>query len=323
MKNNTIKKCLVIGGAGFVGEYLIEQLFADDYEVHATKLAKEVISSQHCIEHDLDILDYNQTVSLLAEIKPATIVLLAAQSSVALSWEIPQRTVEINVLGPINILEAIRVLGIKTRLLLVGSSEQYGIVASQDIPITENHQTSPMNPYAISKTSQELFGHLYLKTFQLDVIFVRAFNHIGPKQTSAFVVSDFAKQIAEIEKGLKDPIIYVGNLEAKRDFTDVRDVAKAYVQILEKGRSGEIYNVGSGKATSISFLLNQLIELSTKEIEIRLDKERMRPSDMPIIEADTIKIKKEVGWSAEIDLKRSLLDTLNNWRDKINNNLTI
>jgi len=316
MKNNTIKKCLVIGGAGFVGEYLIEQLFADDYEVHATKLAKEVISSQHCIEHDLDILDYNQTVSLLAEIKPATIVLLAAQSSVALSWEIPQQTVEVNVIGAINVLEAIRIIGIKTRLLLVGSSEQYGMLSPQDIPIKENHQTTPINPYAISKMTQELFGHLYVKTFQLDVVLIRAFNHIGPKQSPVFVVSDFAKQIAEIEKGLKDPIIYVGNLDAKRDFTDVRDIVRGYVRILENGKTGEIYNIGSGKAISISSILNQLVMLSTKEIEIKLDKDRIRPSDIPIVEADISKIKRDVDWTVEIDLKKSLLDILNDWREK-------
>lgn len=309
------KKALIIGAAGFVGDYLIDELYRNDYAVHATMLTNERIGNSRCVSHVLDILDDQGVNQLLDAIRPDVIVLLAAQSSVALSWQIPKLTFEINTVGPVNVLEAIRKLAIQCRILLVGSSEEYGVIRPEEIPITESRPVEPQNPYAISKVAQELFGELYVNAYGLDIVFVRSFNHIGPKQLPVFVVADFAKQVALIEKEKQPPVIEVGNLEARRDFTDVRDIVKAYIALLEKGKSGEIYNVGSGKSVKIAEVLDFLIQQARLKIVVRQDDSKLRPVDVPVIESDTRKINQATGWKPAISLGQSLIDILDYWRE--------
>lgn len=307
-------KTLIIGAAGFVGQYLLSHLQEDcGWEVCVTKLPQETLDCS-CQVRDLNILDPEAIFSLLQEVQPDAIVHLAAQSSVALSWKRPQLTAEVNVCGALNLLEAVRRLEVAPRLLLVGSGDEYGALPQGICRVTEEQPPHPTNIYAVTKLCQNLFGSLYANAYQMDVICVRAFNHIGPGQLPGFVVSDFCKQIAEIELGLRQPVLMTGNLDAKRDFTDVRDVVRAYGMLLQSGRSGETYNVGSGHAVAISELLQQLCGLASVPISHTLDPERLRPSDLPVIEADISKLQRDTGWSRMIPLEQTLLDTLNDWR---------
>lgn len=306
------KKALVIGAGGFVGEYLINELTSNGYSVHVTIMSGESIGSSHCESSYLNVLNQEQMNDVLKSVRPDYIILLAAQSSVSASWKIPQKTMEINVIGTINLLESLRVLSINSRILLIGSSEEYGKAVTHSI--SEIHPAKPANPYGISKVVQKMIGELYIETYQQDIVFTRSFNHIGPKQAPTFVVSDFAKQIAEIEVTHKNNQIHVGNLGAKRDFTDVRDVVRAYRLILERGTTGEVYNVGSGRSIEIRQLLNQLISRSSQKINVVVDSEKLRPIDVPEICSDITKITNELGWSPEISIHESLDDILDYWR---------
>lgn len=308
-------RALIIGAGGFVGSYLIHELVENKgWEVCATKLPSEQIAAGNCQVRDLDILSESAISELLTDIKPEFIFHLAAQSSVAVSWKRPALTVDINIKGCVNILEAIRVCGLKSRVLLIGSAEEYGYAANLDIPVDESIAPDPGNVYAVTKYTQNMLGRLYHKAYGMDIISVRAFNHIGPGQLPQFVVADFCKQAADIEAGRQEPVIRVGNLSAKRDFTDVRDIVRAYAELAEKGRSGETYNVGSGKAVTIQSILDKICELSSAEISVEIDKNRFRPADIPKIEADITKITKDTGWRPEIDIIHSIKDILDYWR---------
>lgn len=311
-------KALIIGGAGFVGNHLIEHLSKDyNWTIIATKLETETIEYSNITVYNLDITDKIAVSSLLKEIQPDYIFHLAAQSSVSLSWKNPQLTIDVNVKGTINLLDAIRELNYTPRVLLIGSGEEYGYIQPNETPIKENNPTRPGNIYAATKTFQNMIGKIYTDAYQMDIIMVRAFNHIGPGQSPIFVVSDFCKQVAEIEKGMHEPVIKVGNLSAKRDFTDVRDVVKAYSMLVLKGKAGEIYNVGSGKAISINDLLSFILQLSTSKIDITVDPLKLRPIDIPIIEADIHKIITDTNWFPSVPLRETLQDTLSYWRNKI------
>ncbi len=306
---------LIIGGAGFVGNYLIEHLMNDcKWSVNVTKLQNEIIDNADAVTYNLDILDKQAISDVLQTIKPDYIFHLAAQSSVALSWKNPSLTIDVNIKGSVNVLEAIRELDYKPRVLLIGSGEEYGRIHSDETPITEGNSTRPGNIYAATKACQNMLGKIYADAYHMDIIMVRAFNHIGPKQSPAFVVADFCKQVAEIEKGIKEPIIKVGNLSAKRDFTDVRDVVKAYSLLIQKGTAGETYNVGSGKAVSIEELLDTILKCSDMSIRIEIDENKIRPIDIPIIEADIYKLRECTGWEKGISLEKTIKDTLEYWR---------
>jgi len=306
-------KALVIGGAGFVGHYLIEHLAQTGRDVYATHLPNEAVNAK-ANSYELDILDFGACKQLLSHIQPDEIYHLAAQSSAAVSWKIPALTVDVNIKGTVNILESMQVLSCKSRLLLVGSGEEYGVVSPDDLPIKEEQCTNPTNVYAVTKATQTMLGKLYVSAYGLDIVMTRSFNHIGPGQLPTFAVSSFCKQIAEIEKGLCLPVIKVGNLSACRDFTDVRDVVRAYVLLIEKGQTGEVYNVGSGNAVSMQSILDELLALATVEITVENDPERMRPADVPIIVADVTKLKQVTEWEVQDSLKSTLRDTLNCWR---------
>lgn len=312
-------KALVIGGGGFVGPYLVRHLTDDlGYEVTVTKTVKETLTMDNATVRNLDILDMEQIRTLLEEEKADYLFHLAAQSSVAYSWKNPTLTVDVNIKGCINLLEAIRLVEKKPRVLLIGSGEEYGHIKKDECPIIEDNVVRPGNIYAATKSCQNMLGRIYSDAYGLDIMMVRAFNHIGPNQTPMFVVADFCKQVANIEKGKQEPVINVGNLSAKRDFTDVRDVVKAYAKLVAGGKRGETYNVGTGHAVAIQDILNKIISMSDKDIEVKVDPAKLRPVDVPIIEPDISKIKREVGWEPLIPLEQTLRETLEHWRKEQN-----
>lgn len=309
------EKVLIIGGAGFVGNYLIEKLKVEA-ELYVTKLKNEIIDIEDINILDLDLLKISEIEKVLREIKPEYIYNLAAQSSVALSWKNPQLTVDINIKGIINLLESIKSIeNYFPRILLIGSSEEYGDFSNGKID--ENEKIIPKNIYAATKVFQSMISKIYVEAYKMNIIYVRPFNHIGPKQSPMFVVSDFCKQVAEIEKGKQDSIIYVGNLQAKRDFSDVRDIVNIYVEIIKKGKIGEIYNVGSGKAISVEKILNIILKNSSKNISVELDPKKIRPIDVPIIEADTTKLRNAIDYIYLYSIEETIKDILNYWREKI------
>jgi GDP-4-dehydro-6-deoxy-D-mannose reductase len=262
----------------------------------------------------IDILDGDSIQRVLNLSKPQWIILLAAQSSVGRSWEDPSGTICSNILGPVNVLEAIRKLGISPRVLLIGSSEEYGSVEDGRVPLAETRTLAPANPYAVTKSCQEALGRLYQKAYAIEIILTRSFNHIGPGQRLGFVIPDFCSSIAAIERGEQEPVLKVGNLEALRDFTDVRDVVRAYRLLLERGQAGETYNVGSGRAVAISEMLDILVGMARVPLRVEMDPNKYRPLEVRCIVADISKIEARVGWRPELSLEASLEDTLEYFR---------
>ena len=312
-----MKKGLVIGAAGFVGNYLIEEMVKNGMEAYATKLPHEKLENQNAKVYDLDIMDKDAIVSLLFEVRPDYIFHLAAQSSVGLAWKNPGLTIDVNIKGGVNVMDAIRELFYKPRVLLIGSGEEYGHIQPGETPICEENHLRPGNIYAATKVCQNMIGSIYSKAYDMELMMVRAFNHIGPGQAPMFVVSDFCKQVAEIEKGLREPVMRVGNLAAKRDFTDVRDVVRAYVLLVQAGTAGETYNVGSGNAQAIQEILDLIVSMSEVEIQVEVDPNKLRPVDVPIIEADITKLNRLTGWQPQIPLKETIKETLDFWRANV------
>jgi len=311
-------RALIIGAAGFVGGYLIDELTQNfKWEVFATKLPFEFIENTSAKVIDVDILNETELSECINCVQPDIIYHLAAQSSVAVSWKKPAMTADINIKGAINLLEGVRTIGKKPRVILIGSSEEYGNAAKLNMRIDESVIPEPGNIYALTKYTQNMLGGLYARAYGLDVIMVRAFNHIGPGQHTRFVVADFCNQAAEIEAGLREPVIYVGNLSAKRDFSDVRDIVRAYSLLGVKGKSGETYNVGSGKAISIRYVLDEILKQSLTSFEIKVDPERFRPIDIPMIEADITKLQQCTGYKPTFSFQKSLSDILDYQRNQI------
>lgn len=313
-----MKKALVIGAAGFVGDYLIRELvLVCGMQVFATKLSHKQWNINLAEVYNLDIMNKEDIIDLLFEIRPDYIFQLAAQSSVGVAWKNPGKTVDVNIKGSINVMDAIRELYYKPRILLIGSGEEYGHIAQGETPIREGNALRPGNIYAATKVCQNMIGHIYSKAYDMQIVMVRAFNHIGPGQDSLFVVSDFCKQVVEIEKGQREPIMKVGNLAAKRDFTDVRDVVKAYVKLIQTGEPGETYNVGNGHAIAIQELLELIVKKSSAKITVEIDPAKIRPVDVPIIEADITKIHNLTKWKPKISLEQTVQETLDYWRRQI------
>lgn len=312
-----MKKGLVIGAAGFVGSYLINEMHENEMEIYATKLPHEKLETSYAKVYDLDIMDKEAIVALLFEVRPDYIFHLAAQSSVGLAWKNPGLTVDVNIKGSLNVMDAVRELFYKPRLLMIGSGEEYGHIRSDETPITEDNLLRPGNIYAATKACQNMIGSIYSKAYDMELILVRAFNHIGPGQAPLFVVSDFCKQVAEIEKGEREPVMRVGNLAARRDFTDVRDVVRAYVKLIQLGQPGETYNVGSGNAQAIQDILDMIISQSNAKIKVEIDPNKLRPVDVPIIEADISKLNALTGWKPQIPLKQTIQETLDYWRARV------
>jgi GDP-4-dehydro-6-deoxy-D-mannose reductase len=278
---------------------------------------KDLVEETGIALHRVDLRETAQVFELLDDIRPDYIFHLAALASVGRAWQIPWETIANNVRAQLNIFQAIVALDVKPRVLVVGSSEEYGLVGEAENPISEQTPLRPDNPYSVSKITQDMMGLQYFYSHQIPVVRVRPFNHIGPGQHLQFVVPDFASQIAKAEAGLIDPVMYVGNLDARRDFTDVRDVVRAYHLAAMQGTPGEVYNIGTGAAHSVRELLDTLLSLSTVSIDVKPDPNRMRPSDVPLSVCDASKLRRDTGWQPEITFEQSLADVLDEWRRRV------
>jgi len=259
-------------------------------------------------------VDHTSVFNILKNIKPDCVFHLAAESSVASSWKSPINILNNNILSQVNIFEAVRELELSTRIVVACSSEEYGLVNESDLPVNENCCFNPLSTYAVSKVAQDMLAYQYYKSYNMDIVRVRAFNLTGPGQSPYYALSSFAKQIVDIEKDSIKNTISVGNLNVLRDYTDVRDAMKAYHQLALKTKSGTVYNLCSGRAYNLKDLLNILISLSTEDIKIKVDKMKFRPSDLPIMVGDNTKIKSEIGWEPKIDIHKTLKDLLDFWR---------
>ncbi|WP_440969550.1 GDP-mannose 4,6-dehydratase [Peribacillus frigoritolerans] len=302
-------KALITGITGFVGYYLEKQLVDQGIEVFGT--SRKVNLGKNI--YQLDLLDKNKIQNILKEIKPTHVFHLAGESNVKNSWSNPSKTFEINTIGSANLLEAVYKVDNGIRVITIGSSEEYGKVNNLK-KITEEMSINPSNPYGISKAAVGMLINQLQKGFGMDVIHLRPFNHIGPSQKQGFVTSDFAYQIALFTKGkLINKQMKVGNLDAVRDFTDVRDIVKAYYLIAIHGRAGEVYNVCSGKGYKIKEILDILLSFTDKTIEIKIDSQNLRPQDSQFFIGDYKKLEKSTNWNPSISLTESLNDIYNYW----------
>ena len=318
-----MRRVLITGVTGFAGSHLVDYLLTrDDCEIVGIRRWR---SRTENIEHfpdrvtilECDLRDASSTRDTLERVRPDWIFHLAAQSFVPTSWIAPTESLSTNIIGQVNLFEAVRKLGMKCRIQLACSSEEYGMVMPDELPIKETNPLRPLSPYAVSKVGQDLLGYQYWMSWKLDCVRTRGFNHEGPRRGPVFVASDFAKQIADVEKGRKAAVISVGNLEARRDFTDVRDMVRAYWLALERGEPGEAYNICSGRGYTIRNVLETLLGLAHVKVEIREDPARMRPSDVPILLGDCSRFHALTGWEPTIPFEVTLKDVLEYWRQRI------
>lgn len=314
-----MKKAFITGITGFAGSFLAEHLVREGYEISGTYLTDESLKNVASISneikiHKVDLENADAVWKIVSEDKPDLVFHLAALTAPGESFKNPSEFITNNISIQINILEAIRAAKISPRTLIVSSAEVYGNVAAYDLPIDEETPLRPVNPYAVSKVACDFLGLQYYLSYKIPIIRVRPFNHIGPRQSPSFVVASFAKKIAEIEKGKTDPILKVGNLSAKRDFTNVQDIVRGYVLLLEKGEAGDVYNIGSGRSYEIKYILDTLLSFSNKKITIESDPALMRPVDVPELVCDNSKIKAATGWEPKIPIEQTLRATLDYWR---------
>jgi GDP-4-dehydro-6-deoxy-D-mannose reductase len=316
-------RILITGITGFVGSHLAEFALAKgDVEVFGTVRWRSPMENiEHILDQitlmDCDLRDAAAIRNTLSKVRPDYIFHLAAQSYVPISWTAPEETLTTNIISELHLLEAMRELDLDARIQVAGSSEEYGLVHSDEAPITEENPLRPLSPYAVSKVAQDFLAYQYNRSYGLFTVRTRAFNHTGPRRGHVFVTSNWCRQIALIEKGRKEPVIEVGNLEARRDFTDVRDIVRAYWLSLEKGEPGEVYNIGSGKAITIQELLDLLLSMTDADIKVHQDPERMRPSDVMLLVTDYSKFNKATGWKPEIPFEKTARDLLDYWRERI------
>lgn len=313
-------RILITGCTGFVGGYLVEQcrirypqaaLFGLSRHPTPRTVASNLSDVQLLVADITRLEDIRQAV---AESRPDLVIHLAAQSSVAMSWNDPLGTLKVNAGGTIHLLEALRSEQLTPRIVLIGSGEQYGMVRTEDNPIREECPFRPANPYAVSKAVQDLYGYQYFVAYGLPILRARPFNHFGPRQTSTFVVANFARQIALIEAEKAEPVLSVGNLQARRDFLPVEDVVAAYLAVAEQGLPGEAYNIGSGQARSIRAIVDLLLTFTGMPIQLREDPARLRPVDMPLLEADTSRLRADTNWKPAVQFELALQRTLAYWR---------
>lgn len=315
------KRALITGVTGFVGSHLAEYLLEEGVEVYGIARWRSKLDNIEHITNNIqlinaDIRDGHSLERVIGESKPDYIFHLASQSFVQMSWWAPADTMETNAIGTIHLFEAIRKSEIDPKIQVAGTSEEYGMVYPNELPIKETNPLRPLSTYGVSKVAQDKLAYQYHKSYGLKIVVTRAFNHTGPRRGEVFVTSNFAKQIAEIEKG-KEPVIYVGNLGARRDFSDVRDVVRAYWLALEKCEFGEVYNICSEKTRTIQEVLNLLLSMTNKNVEVRQDPSRMRPSDVEILQGDCSKFRKQTGWKPTIPFERTIEDLLNYWRERV------
>ncbi|MBN8620349.1 MAG: GDP-mannose 4,6-dehydratase [Anaerolineae bacterium] len=312
-------RILITGAGGFVGQHLIHHLRTcyPQAELHGTVLEPASSQDDTTVWHALDLKNESAVQAMLAAVQPDQIYHLAAQSSPRRSFSIPWETLENNIRLQLNIILGCLALQQSPRLLVISSAEIYGPTRISKQPISEDAPLQPANPYGVSKVAQDLLALQYFLSHKLPIIRVRPFNHFGPGQSEGFVATDFAVQVARIEASQQPPVMEVGNLTGQRDFTDVRDIVRAYQLIMEKGIPGEVYNIASGKTHSIQSLLDTLLRLSSVEIQVRTDPARMLPIDIPVIQGDAARLRQITGWEPTIDFETTLLDILNDWRIRV------
>lgn len=303
-------KVLVTGGKGFIGSHLAYEFTSHEYNVICTDLKE----SEDIIE--MDIMNQEMIQNVIKKYNPDIIINLAGQANVGLSWKIPQLTMRLNTIGMINILEAVKRVNPKIRVIAIGSSDEYGNLKDIGENVSEDTPVKPVTPYAISKYAQELFSHLYVNTHNLDVCMIRLFNLGGSGQARGYMISDFTSEVAEVEAKIKDYIL-VGNLEASRDFTHVKDACRAIRLIAEKGHKGEVYNICSGTAYKAQEILEKIVDHAKVKIEVRQDPSRMRPSDTPVIFGNHTKLTDHTGWMPQMGIDQIITDALDYWRNLI------
>jgi GDP-4-dehydro-6-deoxy-D-mannose reductase len=313
-------RAFITGVGGFAGSHLADYVLDHtDWQVFGCVLPGSDCSQLDrrvtCIE--LDLRDRIAVREMLGQATPDVIFHLAAQAFVPASWDDPWGTLENNIRAQTNILDALVKLGARPRVLVIGSNEEYGLVRPQDLPLDENSSLRTNNPYAVSKLTQDWLGLAYFLSHQIPVVRVRPFNHIGPRQAGNFAVPSFARQIALIEAGKQEPVIRVGNLNARRDFTDVRDIVRGYHLAVTLGEAGEVYNIGTGRSHAMGEILDILIGYSRVSVSVQQDPARMRPSDTPEIRCNASKFFRATGWQPTIPLEHALHDVLDDWRSRI------
>ncbi len=322
-KTSNQPRSLITGITGFAGSHMAELLLDEGHQVYGTMRWRSRTENINHIEDKLDLieadlLDLNSLEEAVFAAKPDYVFHLAAQSFVPASWTSPAVTLETNVTGSCNLFEAVRAAQVDPVIQIACSSEEYGLVKPDEVPMNEDNPLRPMSPYAVSKVGLDFLGYQYFKSYDMKIVRTRGFNHTGPRRGDVFVVSTFAKQIAQIEAGKKEPVMKVGNLQAKRDFTDVRDMVKGYYLATQKGKPGEVYNIATGKSIKIKKMLDMLLEMSTvDDIKVEKDPKRMRPSDVPILEGDATKFKEATGWEPEVPFEKTLKDILQYWRENV------
>ena len=300
-------KALITGGKGFVGSHLAAELEANGYEV----ICCDLHESDNIVA--MDIMNPEMTLEIISKYRPDVLINMAGQANVGLSWKKPQLTVSLNTIGLINLLEAVRQVSPGMRVITVGSSDEYGSLGEKGANVTEDMPVNPMTPYAISKSAQDSFAQLYNRAYGMNVCMIRFFNLVGAGQAKGFMIPDFASGIAEVEKGEREYML-VGNLESARDFTYVKDAVRAVRLVAEKGHAGEVYNICSGRTYTAQAILDKLLTMSDREIEVRQDPARMRPSDTPVVCGNHDKLTAHTGWQPEIGIDTVLEEVLDYWR---------
>ncbi len=312
-------RALITGVTGFAGSHLAELLAAEtDWELCGTVYGPPPVGAlpERVVPEPLDLRDVDATRALVAGFAPDFVFHLAAQAFVPESWRDPWGTFETNVRAELNVLEAVRAAG-HGRVLVVASNEEYGRARPEDLPLREDSPLRPDSPYGVSKVAQDMLGLSYYLSYGMEIVRVRPFNHIGPRQNERFVAPACAKQIAEIELDRREPVMRVGNLEPQRDFGDVRDIVYAYRLLMERGRAGEVYNIGPGRPRSVRELLDVMLAYARVPISVETDPARFRPSDVPVSYCDAGRLRAATGWEPRIPFERTLADVLEDWRARV------
>jgi GDP-4-dehydro-6-deoxy-D-mannose reductase len=310
-----MSRVLVTGATGFVGRHLVRLLRESGEQVFGTCFPDHPDGKEEDFIH-LDLRSEADLAEFVRRTRPERIVHLAAVSNVRQSWDRRTETIQTNLLGTSNLFEAVRRLAPGGRVLFLSSSDVYGELSGEEKYFKEEDPCRVVNPYAFTKVAGEMLSRFYVQVENLDIVIARPFPHSGPGQTPDFVFSDWARQVALIERGQKPPFIEVGNLAIRRDYSDVRDTVKAYVLLLDKGRPGETYNVCSGKAVSLREVLDTLVRMAARPVEIRQDPSRLRKTDIPFLAGDGSKLRRETGWKPVIPFSQTLRDLLDYWREK-------
>jgi len=317
-------RALITGITGFAGSHLAEYLLAEQpqVEVFGTRRWRSRMENIQHLEDkvtliETDLSDATSALRTLERVRPDYIFHLAAQSFVPTSWVAPSETFNINLVGQINIFEAIRTLKLDPVVQIACSSEEYGLVLPDEVPIKETNPLRPLSPYAVSKVAQDYLGYQYFMSYGIKAIRTRGFNHTGPRRGDVFVTSNFARQVARIEAGLHAPVIRVGNLDSVRDFTDVRDMVRAYWLAVIKGKPGEVYNIATGEGITIRGMLDKLLAMSKIEVKVEIDPDRLRPSDVEVLLGDSSKFRADTGWEPRIPFDTTLRDLLDYWRARV------